>query len=310
LYKKILIPLDGSEMSDDVFNYAGNVTRGLKGLESVTLLHVYGQDERGTVPMHRAYIEHAAEVIRNKAQKPNKAAGEVEVKVRGELVMGKPADEIVSFAEENGIDLIIMGTHGRSGVNRWAMGSVAYKVVRGVKIPIWLVKHGVSPDILEGRLPQKKILVPLDGSKAGEQVLPYVETLAEQWEDGEAEIILMQTCEPPAISSDYPSDMPVSWEEHVEIETAKCKVTAGPYLLKLEKRLHEAGFKARREVPAGKPAEEIIRYAEKNQVNLIAMMTHGRSGISRWVYGSVAEEVMMGAHVPVLLAKPRVFDEG
>ncbi len=307
MYKKILIPLDGSEMSDDVYNYAGNVTRGLKGLESVTLLHVYSQDERGTVPMHRAYIEHAAEVIKNKTQKPKKT-GEAEVKVRGELVMGKPADEIVGFAQDNGIDLIMMGTHGRSGINRWAMGSVAYKVVRGVKIPVWLVRHGISPDVLEDRLPQKKILVPLDGSKEGEQVLPYVESLAEQWEDGEAEIILMQTCEPPTISSDYPSDMPVSWEEHVEIETAKCKVTAGPYLLKLEKRLHESGFKARREVLAGKPAEEIIRYAEKNQVSLIAMMTHGRSGISRWVYGSVAEEVMMGAHVPVLLAKPRVFE--
>jgi hypothetical protein len=108
-------------------------------------------------------------------------AGAVGVKVRGELTMGKPADEIVRFAEDNGIDLIMMGTHGRSGVNRWAMGSVAYKVVRGVKIPVWLVRQGVSPDVLEDRLPEKKILVPLDGSNEGEQVLPFVESLAEQW---------------------------------------------------------------------------------------------------------------------------------
>jgi len=304
----MLVPLDGSEISEAVFNYTGNITRGLKGIESVTLLHVYNSEERGAVPMHRAYIEHAAEVIRNKAPRPQGAGiGSAGVKVRGELAMGRPADEIARFVEENRIDLIMMGTHGRSGVNRWAMGSVAYKVVRGVGVPVWLVRQGISADVLEDRLPGKKILVPLDGSSEGELVLPYVESLAEQWENGEVEIILMQTCEPPAISSDYPTDMPVSWEEHVEIETAKCKVTAGPYLSRLEKRLHEAGFKASRHVPAGKPSEEIIRYEEKNQVSLIAMMTHGRSGISRWVYGSIAEEVMLGAHVPVLLAKPRAY---
>jgi len=95
--------------------------------------------------------------------------------------------------------------------------------------------------------------------------------------------------------------MPLSWEKHVELETAKCKLVAGPYLAKIEKRLKDAGLKVRLEVPLGKPDDEIIDYAIKNHVSLIAMVTHGRSGISRWTYDSVAEKVMLAAFTPILL---------
>ncbi|MFC2026471.1 universal stress protein [Chloroflexota bacterium] len=304
MHKRILVPLDGSDFAEAILIYARSLACSLKGIE-MDLLHVYSPDEYGLVPKHRAYIEWAVDAIRSQPGKGNGGAKPEtgEIKVRGKLAAGKPAEEILHYADKNGIDMILMATHGCSGINRWAMGSIAYKVLRAAKIPVWLVRDGIAEEIIKDKLPERKILVPLDGSKLAESVLPYVESLAKQWADGRVEIVLLRACQPPVVSSDYPSDMPLSWEEQVELEAAKCKLVAGPYLAEIEKRLKETGLEVHKEVPLGKPDEEIINYAINNRVNLIAMITHGRSGISRWAYGSVAEEVMLGAYTPVLLVR-------
>jgi len=78
---------------------------------------------------------------------------------------------------------------------------------------------------------------------------------------------------------------------------------AGSYLANVEKRFREAGFKVRCELPLGNPAQEIINSSVNNRANLIAMVIHGRSGISRWAYGNTAEEVMIGARTPILLVR-------
>jgi len=305
VFKRMLVPLDGSELAEVAFTYAKNLACSLRGTE-VILLHVYSPEESGLVPKHRAYIEQAADTIGRQSERVQETGVQSRaraIKALGGLAMGNPAEEILRYADMNDIDLILMATHGRSGISRWATGSVAYKVLRASKVPVWLVRAGIAEEIIEDKLPSRTILIPLDGSKLAESVLPHVEALAKQWADGKVEVVLLRVCQPPVVSSDYPSDMPLSWEEHVELETAKCKLVAGPYLAEIEKRLKEAGLKVHQEVPLGKPAEAIIDYALSNRVSLIAMITHGRSGISRWAYGSVAEEVMLGAFTPVLLVK-------
>ena len=304
MYKRMLIPLDGSDFAEAILKYAKTLACSMKGID-IDLLHVYGLDERGLVPKHRAYIEWAADTIRKYPRMINVEGGKVacHINVRGELAAGRPADEILRYADKNDIDLILMATHGRSGISRWAMGSVAYKVLRSAKVPVWLVRDRIAEEIIEDRLPERKILVPLDGSRLAESVLPYVESLAKQWADKQVKVVLFRAYQPPVVSSDYPSDMPLSWEEHVELEAAKCKLVVGPYLAGIEKRFKEAGLEVNKEVPLGKPADEIINYTKNNQVSLIAMITHGRSGISRWAYGSVAEEVMLRTYTPVLLVR-------
>jgi nucleotide-binding universal stress UspA family protein len=300
----MLVPLDGSDFAEAIFNYARCLAFSLKDIE-VDLLHVYGPEEKGLTPKHRAYIEWAVHSITHPPEGDEKSESATPIKVRGKLAAGRPADEIIQYAEKNNIDLILMATHGRSGINRWAMGSVAYKVLRSASVPVWLVRDGINDDIICDRQPERKILVPLDGSKAAEAVLPYVDSLAKQWGDKTTEIVLLRTYQPPSVSADYPSDMPLSWEEHVELEAAKCKLVVGPYLAEIEKQLKDTGLKVSKEVPLGKPSEEIIKYARNNKVSLITMITHGRSGISRWAYGSVAEEVMLGSYAPVLLVRSR-----
>lgn len=147
----------------------------------------------------------------------------------------------------------------------------------------------------------KKVLVPLDGSKLAECVLPHVEKLAES--GMVKEIILLRVCDSPSIAADYPETKDKTWDKHVERMTANAQQTCSLYINDVEQSLKDKGFKVKAESSLGKPAEEIVKSANKNKVDLIVMASHGRSGVSRWAYGSVAEKVLRSSCVPVLLVK-------
>ena len=297
MFRKMLVPLDVSELSEVTFNYANELAGRFHGLE-VILFHVCS--DKGTISLHRTYVENSAEKIRAEVQERSENK---DIKIRGEILFGTPADEITKFAEKNDIDLILMASHGRSGINRWAMGSVAYKVLRQSKVPVLIVRAGIEEAIIMDQLPERRILVALDGTKSAEAILPQVEAMAQQWGKDVVQVILLRTCEPHTVSSDYPSDLDVSWEARVSQENLKCKLVSGSYLANIEKRFRDAGIKVRSELPLGNPSQEIINSSAKNRANLIAMVIHGRSGISQWAYGNTAEEVMIGAHTPIMLVR-------
>jgi len=227
------------------------------------------------------------------------------VATRGEVVVGYPAEEIVRHADENSIDLILMATHGRSGIGRWAIGSVADKVLRASNVPVWLVRAGIPEEIVFDKWPRRTILVPLDGSELAELVLPHVEALARQRGPELVDVVLLKVCEYPVIPLDYAEGVPVGWEKQMEHEMARCREVAQDYLAAVERRLREVGVTVRSEVLEGRPAEEVVDYASQHPFNLIAMVTHGRSGISRWAYGSVTEKLVAAVTSPLLLIRPK-----
>lgn len=311
MYKRILVPLDGSELAEVVFVYIKELAGRLG--PDVILLRVYSPGERELLPMYQAYVERAAEIISRQSEEVRKRIGiqpgGKAVEARGELAVGYPAEEILRYADENNIDFILMATHGHSGIRRWAMGSVADKVLRASKIPVLLVRAGIPEEIVYDKWPKRTILVPLDGSELAETVLPHVEMLAKQHGAELVDVVLLRVCEHPVIPSDYPPTMRLSWEEHVKQEMARVRRVSEQYLAGLEKRLKDVGLRVRSEVLVGKtlggnPADEIIDYANRNPFNLIVMATHGRSGLSRWAYGSVAERVLLGVSCPIFLVRP------
>jgi len=310
MYNKVLVPLDGSTLSEISLTYLAALAARLETLDiEMTLLYVCHKRNGEFDPADRSYVEgKAAEVQRRLSEAQQKSdlhAGEKPVEVKGVLVEGHPAEAILSYAEDNSMDLIMMTTHGQSGLLRWAMGSVAYKVVHASNIPVWIIPSKVSKDIVEDQLPARALLVPLDGSKEGESVLPHVEAIAKQRGVDVLPVVLLQVCEPPDIIADYPeAEMELSWEEHVKDETERARAAGERYLSGVENRLKDAGLTVRSEVLLGEPADEIIGYVEKNPANVIAMTTHGRSGVSRWLLGSVAEKVLSAVPCPVLLARP------
>ncbi len=135
----------------------------------------------------------------------------------------------------------------------------------------------------------KKILVPLDGSKLAEAVLPHVREMAKILD---AELILLRV----ALAHPLPGIDPIEAEVRVVEE-------ATAYLEEMEGRLKGEGLHVSTAVRYGRAAEEILEHAKDNRVDLIAMSTHGRSGLGRLLMGSVAETVLRHASVPVFLVR-------
>ena len=199
-----------------------------------------------------------------------------------------------------------MATHGRSGISRWALGSVTDKVLRKSRVPVWLVRATKGEHDISRKWPQMKMLVLLDGSKMAESVLPHVEVLAKQ-KGVKAEITLLRILNVDRIRTDYPeAEKKLSIKEHVKQRTDYYKNEYIQYLTAIQQNISVEDLQIKSEVIIGEPANEIIKRAKKDPFDIIVMSTHGRSGISRWAFGSVAEKVIRRVDTPVFIVRPRI----
>jgi nucleotide-binding universal stress UspA family protein len=209
---------------------------------------------------------------------------------------GPPSEAIVDYAAQRDIRQIVMTTHGRTGISRWTHGSVAERVLQAASVPVLMVRAQerelhISPP----QVSLRRILVPLDGSTVAEQVLPSVTDVALALD---AEMILFQV---PIIH--VSGSLSGEWylPIHGVMETATQDAEA--YLERTAAGLRERGVAVSTTTGIGGVADSIIGYAQANQVDLIAMCTHGRTGLGRWVLGSVSDRVLRGSRVPILLVR-------
>jgi nucleotide-binding universal stress UspA family protein len=303
MYQKILVPLDGSELAECVLPHVEALAGGHAGAD-VTLLYVVSPLDAPMVSAaYKKKIETDARAaahsyVKKLATKPG-LKGRSSVKV----LFGRPAETIISFAAKNKFELIVMATHGRSGIGQWFYGSVTEKVLQGSKIPLWLVKAtACKMDYGHRKL---RVLVPLDGSRLAESVLPQVKELTKQLPHNKLDIVLTRVCEIFAPPISYPPPMSLSWDEYLKYETTRCKEICRSYLAGVREKLAKSKVTARTAVPEGNPAEELIEYVARNSVDLIVMSTHGRTGINKWAFGSIAEKVLKGAGCPILLVRTK-----
>ena len=312
MHKKVLVPLDGSEIAEILFAYAKELA-GRLNLD-VLLLHVCTPEEYELHPMHRMYVEHAADLIRQHSLAVRDSASESHEKkridVRGILAVGNPAEEILRCADDNDVDLIIMATHGHSAMKRWAMGSVAVKVLRASRVPVWLIRAGIPYEVIHDRYPRITVLVPLDGSELAEVVFPHLEALAEQRGIDRVDVVLLRVCEPIIIPPGYEVDVSEDWASYVEQHLTRTDKAAEEYLAELAKGFEASGMRVKTVVKIGQPAAEIVGYADAHPLNLVVMSTHGWSGHSWWPWGSVAGKVLEGISSPLLLVRPSQMGSG
>lgn len=146
----------------------------------------------------------------------------------------------------------------------------------------------------------KKILVPLDGSKLAECVLPHVTAIAAGC--GIEKVVLLKVIEPVP-----PETPPAADFDAIQKDSVK---TAKKYLAKTKAKLTKGGLNVETKVLLGKAADTITDFTQSNKMDLIAIATHGRSGISRWIFGSVADKVVRSSSMPVLLIKPEGGQSG
>jgi nucleotide-binding universal stress UspA family protein len=296
VYKKILVPLDGSELGQQALPYVRMLGRALKS--PVELYRIYEPEPVYFYPDPGNYRERmaAAEEHRKQALASlNPIRDSLQAQGIGATAMVHeppaaprgghaprefpvdPARLIVDEAGTESDTLIVMCTHGRAGVGRWVMGSVTDKVLHSATSPLWIVRARPGARPLED-VKLDSIILPLDGSALSEQIVPHAVALAKA----------------------------------LELMIRPVRVTAGDrtdaheadHLRQMGARLLRQGVLAVEErVLHGDPGAAIVELTEELPNALVAMTTHGRSGVGRWVLGSVTNRVVRYGAGPVLVTR-------
>jgi len=299
MYKRILVPLDGSYLAEIALPYMEEIACYLNS--DVTLIRVAESEDDTYDHMHRVYIDKMVEVTRQNLQKFHEKIGGEPINVNSVFLAGNVAEEIVDYAENQQSGLIIMATHGRSGIRRWLLGSVASKVVSATEQPVLLIRAKKKDAIPKGHKKRliKKILVPLDGSKVSEAVIPYIMELASRLK---AEVTFFHVIAPVYFFYSIPGEAvnrSYSPEDMINLMTRN-----ETYLDTVGVEFKDKGIKTKSKVVVGVPADEIIRTADETRADVVAMSTHGYSGINRWTLGSTADKVLHAGNTPLLLVRP------
>lgn len=300
MFERLLVPLDGSEQSETTLPYAEELAARI-GSE-VVLLQVCESERECSGTERQSYLDRLAQTVRRVAAQHAAQTGHPErreVRVQTVVLQGNPAERITEYAAGNAIGLVVMAAHGRSGLTRWAVGSVADKVLRAARIPIALITGPAKDVPTKARGALYKALLPLDGSKIGEAALAYVEELAPKMG---TELTLLQVVEHKyvAYGAEIGGYIPYPQEWLTATEEA-----ARSYLAGVEARLKAKGITVSWRVETGLAADTIVDVAERMKADFIAMSTHGRSGVGRWVFGSVADRVIHAGKMPVFLVRAR-----
>jgi nucleotide-binding universal stress UspA family protein len=304
MFKRILVPLDGSPRAELILSQVARILRR-QDAEILLLRVVDVPAQIGRVnmaPVRAAQLEEAQKYIQDQTRRLRERGARVD----GLVVEGYPPLAILEIARLKGATLIAMSTHGRTGFARWAMGSVAEMVARTSEVPLLLVrsfrrtpKGDLEPHVPE-ELPFRRILVPVDGSPASMDILGPALEFAQLY-DSSALVLHVET--PFVPPSPILPGMEVALPLMVPSATlsAEDEATAAA-----AERFTQAGLQVTRLTTVGEPASEIVDLSVNRGMDLIALGTHGRTGLERWALGSVAERVLRSTEVPLLLVRTRV----
>jgi nucleotide-binding universal stress UspA family protein len=290
-----LIPLDGTEFSESAFALLPLAKE--MGVSRVQLISVWESAwEEKEHPEGRKEGEwhEVAEKGRNfldaylkeRAEQVKGWGFEAEIVVR----LGKPADEVVAYAESVDMDLVIIATHGRSGIARWRLGSVADVIVRHAPCPTLVIGPNVEVELAPYKL--NRILVPLDGSALAETALPLAAWIA-RLSGAEVDLVRSISLAPVAYDDTmggvYPIDLLTAMEDAARIY--------------LDRMAGVVGGKVRTSLLIGGAGDQILEYLKESPADLVIMAAHGRAGVKRLVLGSVTDRVLHGP-APVLVLRP------
>jgi nucleotide-binding universal stress UspA family protein len=277
-FDKLIIPLDGSTFAEQSLSVAESICHAY-GAEA-TLLSVAPNSvgrwpfrsvaQNGQIQGGEAERKQYLEQIASRLKKTGIETGIA-------IDQGEVAAKIIAFARDSRADLIVMGTHGRSGIERWFIGSIANKTIQYSTTPVLLLRPTTE---WRSRWSQfKRLLVTVDGSHASERILPYARAVASQFA---SEVILLSVPE---------GQVSVAYRTQLQ-----------DYLQDLADAFSDDGIKVQAIVSGSGPARTIVQTSEEERADLIMLATHGLGGVKRLMLGSVADRVVRQAHCPIFLA--------
>jgi nucleotide-binding universal stress UspA family protein len=310
MYRSILVPLDGSTFGEHALPLAIGLAR--RSSATLHLVHVH-------VPLAAAYLENVAAFedtieLEYKKQHGDYLAATVErvrqvapVQVQLVLTEGEIVSSLGATAERTGADLIVMTTHGRGVLGRFWLGSVADELLRQSRLPLLLVHPRDGQADLRQQLVPRHVLLPLDGSPLAEQMIAPALALGSLTE---ADYTLLRVIHPVAPVVTPVPDGALGTRvqaliNRIDEAQEELRQEAEKYLSGVAKRIRTGSVQVQTKVAVGEPAAAaILREAAAPAIDLVALATHGRRGLSRLFLGSVADKVVRGACVPVLVHRP------
>ena len=289
-FQNILVPLDGSELAEHVLPAALYLAGVMHG--SVTLLTVVAKKSGKDANLMAKAIQTGTYEADLYLRSVKKRFSPSLVRIETAVIIGKPDKDIIHYAKAHGTDLIIMSTHGRSGITRWSFGRTADKVLRRSPCPTVILRsdHAINPDQF------KRVLLPLDGSPLAERVL---EAALEMVSTMGVELYLIHVVEKGSFYG-FGHD-----EAHLDEEVDAAKT----YLDELRDRAIPAYVGVHSHVAVGSAADVIVDYAAAQKIDLILVSSRGDSGFDSWMFGSVAEKVMKGAPCAILVIRQEPFTQ-
>ncbi len=303
MISRIVVPLDHSDVSEAALPLATYLAerRGIP----LTLLHVLEMSPEFTAYVHGVSqvdalieLQEASEHYLNDI-----AAGISGVQVDIVVLRGHPAKRLVEYVDEQESALVVMSSHGHGGFRRLMLGSVAARVVQTVTAPVMIVR--ASEEGSDMRVPSQiqRVVVPLDGSSFAEHALNATYELVTR---KDIEIRLVRV---PEIAA-YPASMyGAASYEAVDAYLDATRTEAEIYLTEIVERLKDHEGEVSWEIREGAASVAILEAANAFNADLIAMASHGRTGFRRFLMGSVAEQVLREAQVPVMLVGPHDVED-
>jgi nucleotide-binding universal stress UspA family protein len=297
--QSILVPLDGSELAEQAIPIAQAIAERARCKLKLVLVHDriilmktgkdYTRLELAMQKADRDYLKSVTARVRERLGRMVSSA----------ILQDLPvAETLARYIREIGADLVVMTTHGLGGLRRAWLGSVTDQLIRSAEVPVLVIRPGeagASRSIWE----PGEILVALDGSPLAEAALEPAIELARLWD---AELSLVQVVRPITPDSDPHLTFPSSYSDQV---TALQREWANDYIKDMAERVRESGIRATGVAVIGSTVPEtLIELADPERVGLMVVATHGLGGMRRMVLGSVADKVVRGANVPVLVVRP------
>jgi nucleotide-binding universal stress UspA family protein len=302
-YRSILVPLDGSRLSEQALPLAVAIAERARARLRLVLVH-----QLPAVPLSpegrqlhfslglaahksdQAYLKTFAEQLKKQSSS---------LTITSATLTGPVAATLRGYIDETRSDLVVMTSRGHGGLRRLWLGSVADAMVRGSSVPVLLVRPEENPSpwpVLENL---RQILVALDGSALAETILDPARKLAFL---AGVELMLVEVIQPLASPLESQSAAPLRLD--AELTSLRQKEAAG-YLTEVAEECLKAGVKATYSAPLGtNVADTILELAESPDVGLIAIATHGRRGLKRLALGSVADKLVRTAPRPILVYRP------
>jgi nucleotide-binding universal stress UspA family protein len=299
MFKTIVVPLDGSQLAERVLPVAAKLAAQdgarlcLVRAPVTEKMYLPAADGYGLLYPEQYFGAANAEALEYLKIVQSRQAGHG-FTVAGEVVEGDPASVIVDTARLNRADLIAMSSHGYSGLTRWILGSVAERVLRAADCPVL---------VLRSSEPIRRILITLDGSKISEHVLEPALELARTV--GASVCLLRAVPEPSLVELSELDEFETGLGQRILYEHRE---EAEQYLAARAEPFEHARVPASCLVRPGPAASVILKTIEEQAIDLVAIATHGRTGLRRWIYGSVTEKILHSVGCSMLVVRPATHE--